>query len=103
MWSISAREYVALRDVHTTIIQRWALEQAMFANAHFRGKDDAAYEPIDFMGGGDRESRTRKAQRDAFEVAKMNFELNKITKGSPTPTGLHPVFVGEYWGGADGR
>ncbi len=29
----------------------------MFANAHFRGKDDPAWEPADFLGTGNRQQR----------------------------------------------
>ena len=89
LWQLSPREFKALRDVHDAALTRWAIQQAMYANVHFRERDehgkavDAAFIPEDFLGAGNRAQRTAQTQRDKYQVIMLNARLGKIVKGAP--------------------
>ncbi len=76
-WELTPREFHALQDVHTTALYRWAMQQASFYNAHFRGKGEPAYEPEHFLG-----TKTRKVMsvKEKLEVQRVNLALEKITE-----------------------
>jgi len=63
-------------------LQRWAITQAILCNAHFRGKDDPAWLPEDFLGTGNREARKAEAVMSKIEAARANTELGKISRDS---------------------
>lgn len=44
------REYEALAQVHKAKLNRWAIQQSMFANANFKGQDDEPWIPDHFLG-----------------------------------------------------
>lgn len=79
-WNLTPREYSACVDVYKQQhLQRWALERSMFANAHFRGKDDPAWEPGDFIGESTREDRRAQIIRDQRDLALARLADSKIS------------------------
>ncbi len=69
------------------MLTRWALDRAMFANAHFRGKDDAAFMIDDFLGTGDRAKRQMELERSQMIAATANANLMAMKRGE-VPDGL---------------
>ncbi len=65
------------------MLWRWAFERSMFANAHFRGKDEAAFLPDDFLGTGNRDQRSIDIFQDQQKTMQANIALSKIVKGAP--------------------
>lgn len=92
IWKLSPREFLALRNIHDQQLRRWALERAMFANAHFRGKDTAAFIPEDFLGTSNYDERQRDQQREQLQVMQANASLAKIKRGAP-PTEDVPAWA----------
>lgn len=66
----------------------------MFANAHFRGKDDAAFIPEDFMGKSDRQERQRELQQSMIAAQRANASLMMMKPGDK-PEGLPSWALGE--------
>ncbi len=73
----------------------------MFCNAHFRGKDDIAWIPEDFLGTGNREKRKMDALQSKIATAKANSALAAIKKGMDVD-GIPDWAKGEYHGAAKG-
>ncbi len=74
----------------------------MFCNAHFRGKDDIAWIPEDFLGTGNREKRKMEALQSKIATARANSELAKIQRGMDDVDGIPDWAKGEYHGAAKG-
>jgi hypothetical protein len=76
---------------------QWQLAtiQATLYNAHFRGPQEAAYEPADFVGKGNREDRQKElnAQRrkDSLDLMAATMKLSKM-KPNEEPADL-PVWA----------
>ncbi len=68
---------------------RWAIEQAMYANVHFRERDSQGnitgvpYVPEDFLGSGNRAQRTLQSAREKAEVIQANARLAQMVRGAP--------------------
>lgn len=79
LWSLTPREYEALRKEWTSHREHsdrhFATMQAMYYNMHFRGPQDAAWLPEDFLGTGDRTARQAQAQVDKMAVVAANRKL----------------------------
>lgn len=75
-WSLTWREFDALKEVYDAPIERWAVEVSMFANAHFRDGNAAAWEPDDFLGKGKRAARNITKALDMRAVARENQRLS---------------------------
>ncbi len=98
-WELTPREYKALCDVYDSDMQRWALSQAMFANAHFKKLEDEAFTADDFLGRGNRHERSVKAQEDKRAVAFANAQLARIQANTPIDEDLIPDWArGAYNG-----
>lgn len=69
-WTYTPRELKALTRVHEAHLERWALDRAMFANAH-RDPNSPPFEPGDFLGLSSYEQRRIQAneQRTQDEIA----------------------------------
>src|SRR5262249_8973576 len=80
-WALSYREFDALRTVARQPIERWAMEQAMFANAHFRGKDDPPWVAADFLEPNHREKTKAEATASKLAVLRANRILNQMKPG----------------------
>ncbi len=85
----------ALVEVYEHKVRRWALERAMFANAHFRGSGPA-FIPEDFLGGADREQRQHDEAVSEMRAMQANSALMKIRKGEPPPEDVPDWAIGEY-------
>lgn len=94
---MTPRELEAYSRVHySQVVMRWAIDRADFFNAHFRGKDTAAWLAEDFLGEGNREKRTREQQREALMVQRANATLAmKIKKGAPPTEDIPAWAIGE--------
>lgn len=97
---MTPRELKAHIDVYQQqVLKRWASDRADFFNANFRGKDTAEWLAEDFLGEGNREIRTREAQREKLRVMKANAALTMRVKKGAAPTEDIPSWaVGEYRG-----
>lgn len=80
---MTPRELKALSDVHSTVLSRWAVERAMFANAHFRGKGETAFTTEDFLGTGNRVQRAAEEAGEQMRVMQANAALARILPGAP--------------------
>jgi len=85
-WALTTREFQALADVHEAKLNRWAIQQSMFANANFRGEDDEAWEPAHFLGRKKRASdkpqdpRITKALLDEAMNVLPQWAIDRINK-----------------------
>jgi hypothetical protein len=83
-WSLTPREIAALADVRNKKLDieayRWAAHQAAFYNVHFCGKDQAAWIPDDFIGGGNHAKRTVELQMQKREIAMENQRLARVKR-----------------------
>lgn len=84
---MSFREFHALQTLYHGKLERWAIERAQFANAHF-ANDRVPFLPEDFLGGGNREQRKLQSAKSQLAAAKENLRLNRIKKGDPPPDNL---------------
>jgi 2-hydroxychromene-2-carboxylate isomerase len=78
---MTPREVKAHEEIYVQTLRRWALERAMFANAHFVGKEEVAYTADDFLGLGDREKRQQEQQRSLMMAATANANLMAMKRG----------------------
>lgn len=74
-WDLTPREFQALVAVHERALYRWAVQQSMFANAHFRGKDDEAFVAEQFMG---KPKPKEKPMHPAFQKALIDQAMNVL-------------------------
>ena len=94
------REYQSLVEVYERPIKRWAVEMSMFANANFRGKDDAAWEAGDFLGTSNYKERQTKRTIDNAKVVLINRKLAAMKPGDEEDV---PDWAkGEYKGKVNG-
>lgn len=80
-WLLTWREWDALREVYEAPIERWSIERAQFANAHFVGQNDEPFVPADFRGRGDRAARAMKRIQERAEVERLNRRLQMMKPG----------------------
>lgn len=93
-WDITPREYNAHKQVHDSVVRRWAISAAMYANAH-RGEFTEAFEPDHFMGLKKRKDTGRNAATETvskWNASMENLRLSKILPGGPIPEGL-PIWA----------
>jgi hypothetical protein len=88
----------ALREVYDASIARWGLQQAMFANAHFRGQHDAAWTAADFTGHSDRAGRQKQTLKDRLGLMMENARLALMRPGAPPSENVPEWARGEYQG-----
>ena len=77
------------------------MQQAMFANAHFRGKDEPAWEAGHFTGEKSRKVAKRdqlKQFNEKLAAIKANAALSRIKRGAPPPEDLPDLFTAPYKG-----
>ena len=77
------------------------MQQAMFANAHLRGKDEPAWEPGHFTGEKSRKVAKRdqlKQFNEKLATVKANAALSRIKRGAPPPEDLPDLFTAPYKG-----
>lgn len=55
-------------------LRRWATEQAMFANAHFRGAEDEPFEAEQWLG----RPKAKAKVHPAFQLALLDQAMNVI-------------------------
>jgi hypothetical protein len=79
-WSLTPREYSALREIHEQSLYRWALQQSAYYNVHFRGKGEPAWEPDHFLGKKLRSVKPRQSISEKLEVMRANQALLNITE-----------------------
>lgn len=79
-WRLTNREFHALQRVQERDDERWAVERAQFANV-YRGQDEVAFTPEDFLGRGDRAGRIREKRQSDIEVARINGRLAMLKPG----------------------
>ncbi len=88
-WDATGRELQALREVYDGSLMRWAIEQAMYANVHFRERDSQGditgvpFVPEDFLGSGSRAQRTLQSAKEKAEVIQANARLAQMVRGAP--------------------
>ena len=80
-------------------MQRWAVSQAMFANAHFKKPEDEPFTADDFLGRGNRQERSIKAAQDKLAVISANAQLARIKAGTPADDEIPDWARGEYHAG----
>ncbi len=74
---MTPREYLALKRV-------WASKEASFHNAHFRGADDAAYLPEDFIDPSARVTRKAALMRAKADTMMEKQRMEMMKKGQPS-------------------
>ena len=70
-------EFLALKKV-------CAMNQSTVHNAHFRGPEDVAFLPEDFITPESRIQRQRQHAADKLEVAHLQQRLGSMKKGDKT-------------------
>lgn len=79
-WRLTNREFHALHRVQERDEERWAVARAQFANV-YRGQDEVAFTPEDFLGRGDRAGRIREKRTSDIEVARISGRLAMLKPG----------------------
>lgn len=77
---MTPREFAALKAVHDASLKRWAMTQATFCNAHFRGKGEPAFEPEHFLGTKQRLLPRPQTVSERLDVMRANSALLKLNE-----------------------
>jgi len=67
-WALTPREFQALEGVYLKHLERWGIERAQFANAHFRKNDGTLFDIDDFVsipGRGERRAAAQRVRRES--------------------------------------
>lgn len=103
-WTLTIREFQALKSVHRSELMRWAIEQASFHNLNFLARDsqgrptEEPWKPEDFLGEGNRQDRNDERQFSTMAAAQANAALANIIAGAPPSEDIPEWAVGAYHG-----
>jgi hypothetical protein len=74
----------------------------MYANVHFRGKNESAFEPDHFLGLKTRKKsdpgKTITEANAKLAVIRANASLSRMRKGAPAPEELPDLWTAPYKG-----
>jgi hypothetical protein len=79
-WQRTPREFKALERVYLSTLERWAIERAQFANAHFKRQDSQTFSADDFLDTPTARVRKRKREKERFESMLMKREADSQTR-----------------------
>ena len=88
LWSLTPREYAALRDQWFKMQENSrglvAILQATLCNIH-RGENEVPFIPADFLGTGNRAERKAEQMKDNAEALAMQSKLSRMKPNQVTP------------------
>lgn len=103
-WTLTVREFQALKSVHRSELMRWAIEQASFHNLNFLARDsqgrptEEPWKPEDFLGEGNRTLRNDEKQLSTIAAAQANTALMNLKPGEPPSDQVPDWARGAYHG-----